>query len=282
MPETNPNVYLPVSDFLQQGDIFRLETVTPFADHQQRIFRTSDGRHGSLVFSDGVPGVVFDPVDLRNTFFERGPLDPMHTQPFQMTRDGQHELVVVFATLVQFFVIATQTCDVSSQDKPAQSHVIILPAKLLSDICRTEQIPFPGMLEPMTIEGYLTHVTNSSDLQGTSEPFEYGDKLRALLASWQPITKNEIQNKGRIKNLLSKFLDGSGYVHYLKRDIEFRIPEMCVDFSAAYTVALQQLTSLSGNRIARIGDPYRDQFAQAFAHHISRIALPEPVKPPPF
>ena len=63
----------------------------------------------------------------------------------------------------------------------------------------------------------------------------------------------------------------------LRADEAFAIPEMCIDFSAAYTVHSKQLLEMAECRIARLADPYRDHFARAFADRISRIALPRPM-----
>ena len=107
---TNPD------EFLQQGDIFRIDIVAPIADTQTRIFRSIDGRHGSVVFEENCEGKIFEKDELK-ALLGNSPLTDLHTQPFWRTSDGQEEMVVVYAQLFQYFIIATQTCDVSGRDK---------------------------------------------------------------------------------------------------------------------------------------------------------------------
>ena len=54
MPEADTIAYTAVTEFLQQGDIFRQEVVTPMVDTEADLSR-SDGRHGSVVFQKGFP-----------------------------------------------------------------------------------------------------------------------------------------------------------------------------------------------------------------------------------
>ena len=186
MPPNDAPAYCPVSEYLQQGDIFKVRIVTPFSDRKERLFRTFDGRHGSLVFSSEVAGTVFERSDLELCLNRATARDPWHTDPFQIAPDGQEELVVTFAKVVELFVIATQTCDISGQEKHAASHAIILPVKTLSDLCRFDRVPFNGRTEPASMEEYLTEVTGRDALKKTSDPFEYGRIFRRLLDEWNP------------------------------------------------------------------------------------------------
>jgi hypothetical protein len=70
-----------------------------------------------------------------------------------------------------------------------------------------------------------------------------------------------------------------GWTYHLRQNNVFQVPEGYIDFSVAYTVPTLRLLEWNRFRIARIADPFRDQFAQQFANHISRIAVPALPKP---
>lgn len=275
------SAYVAVTDFLQQGDIFRQDVVTPVVDTQKRIFRTEDGRHGSVVFSDGVNGKVFDEEDLKKQL-DSCARTPLHTNPFEFTQDNHPELVVVHAHLTSYFVLATQTCDVSGVDKPAFPTAIILPVVTVRDVCRFQRLPFPSLDDQiMSIEDFFEANADAKNLRLESDPFHYPELIRTILAEWQPPTKRIEECRNRIRNFLSG-MHKKDWMHFLQQGGEFQVPESYVDFSVAYTVPTRCLNDLKCSRIARIADPYRDQFAQAFAHTLARIAVPSPMKPKPF
>ena len=272
--ETQP--YVAVTDFLQQGDIFRQEVVCPVVDKVKRIFRAADGRHGSAVFAENVPGKVFDDAELRSTLSSTT-RTPLHTDPFHTTNDGHPELVVVHASLTSYFMLASQTCDISGVDKAAAPTAIILPIRTVLEICRYERLPFASMSnDALSIEEFVERNSSSGTLRSIHDAFSYPPALRKLLRDWMPIEKAIASDKGRIKNYLSKQLRVN-WMYYLKEDSLFQVPECCVDFSVAYTVPTAKLEGLKQHRIARLGDPYRDHFAQAFASRLSRIAVPKPM-----
>lgn len=272
--ETQP--YVAVTDFLQQGDIFRQEVVCPIVDTVKRIFRSVDGRHGSTVFAENVPGKVFDDAELKSTLAATT-RTPLHTAPFHTTNDGHPELVVVHASLTSYFILASQTCDISGVDKAASPTAIILPIRTVLEICRYERLPFASMSnELLSIEEFIERNASINTLRSIQDAFSYPAALRKLLQEWNPSGKAVASDKSRIKNYLGKQLKG-GWIYYLKDDSAFQVPECCVDFSVAYTVPTARLEGLKGHRIARLGDPYRDHFAQAFASRLSRIAVPKPM-----
>lgn len=273
---TDIQPYLAVSDFLQQGDIFRQEVVCPTVDTVKRIFRASDGRHGSVVFAENVSGKIFDESELRSTLTATT-RTPLHTDPFHTTSDGHPELVVVHGTLTSYFILASQTCDVSGIDKAALPTSIILPIRTVLEICRYEKLPFASMdNEALSIEEFVERNSLNKNLRSINDAFSYPDAMRKLLLEWTPTNKSVASDKGRVKNYLEKQLK-TNWMYYLQADSTFGVPESCADFSVAYTVPTARLASLKDGRIARLGDPYRDQFAQAFATRISRIAVPKPM-----
>jgi hypothetical protein len=277
-----PPFYIPSTDFLQQGDIFRVGIVTPVADAQQRLFRSVDGRHGSVVFAEGTNGRVFDRTELEETLDRLTSQTPLHTRPFRPTPDGQPELAVVFAGFSEHFVIATQTCDVSGHDKKEFPYAMILPARTIMEICQTEQIDLQAGNQPITIEDYLMERTGDVTIASVADATRYSEKLKEVLASWHPTENADKANQRLITKFLNKIRRTAGHLYYLPADDRFHVPELMVDFCTTYTVATRQLTNFASGRVARIGDPYRDHFARAFADRISRIAIPQRAEAPPF
>jgi hypothetical protein len=186
MQPTEPSFYASPDEYLQQGDIYRQEVVTPIVDTEKRLFRAADGRHGIAVFSEGATGNVFDEEELRTHLrnLTGSARTPLHTEPFELTGQGEPEFVVVQSKQASFFVIATQTCDVSAEDKPVRPTAIILPILTLLDICKNERLNFRTGGDA-TIENFLdtnAHATLKREL----DPFAYSNKVRAVLSEWQP------------------------------------------------------------------------------------------------
>jgi hypothetical protein len=274
-------LYHPLKDFIQQGDIFCQEVVTPVVDAQKRIFRAADGRHGSVVFADGASARVFEENELRKSL-NSCVRSPLHTDPFVPTPDGHPELVVVHATLTSYFVVVSQTCDVCGVDKPALLTTIILPIITVRDICRFQRLPFPSMnnLE-VTIEEFIEANANVANLRKEVDAFSYPQILRDIFTTWNPATKALELDRNKVRN----YLDGvhkKGWMYFLKQDDNFQMPESYVDFSVALTVPTQKLVGMRPARIACIADPYRMKFAQEFAIRLSRVAVPVPSKPDKF
>lgn len=279
MAEDSPNTdaYAPVTDFLQQGDIFCQKVVTPVVDTEKRIFRTTDGKHGSVVFSDGVSAKVFEESELVETLI-RCNRTPLHTDPFCLTEDGIPEMVVVHSTLTSYFIIATQTCDICGVDRKQLPTAIILPVFTVPDICRNQRLPFQSMANrEMSIEKFLEQNAGATHLRSEADPFKYPDLLRDLITAWKPDKKFE-QDRGRLRNYLGK-LHEKGWMYFLKQSEDFQVPESYVDFSVAYTVPTAKLVELKESRIARLSDNIRNHFSREFADMLSRIALPAPIKP---
>lgn len=282
--------YCKPADFLEQGDVFGLDVVAPFADFTQRLFRTEDGRHGSAVFEEGVPATVFSRTELENTL-RISTRTRLHTAPFGVTEDDQCEMVVVHAMLVRYFVIASQTCDVSGIDAEPLSHVLVVPIRTLVETCQSERLPFyagdPGSpfvgqthpTEDLTIHEYLVDRCKKDELLKHTAPADYGAALRLVVEDWMP-TKGttEKQNAGLIKSFINNQFK-LGHVDYLPDAPKFDVPEGIVDFSMIFTASRQLLVAQKEKRLARIADPYRDAFSRRLADQISRIATPRPKKP---
>ncbi len=270
---------LPV-EHLQQGDVFAVDTVTPYADTNLRFFRATDGRHGSVVLAGLSEGRVFGKEALEDVIRSKINDDALFTRPFASSNNGEPELMVTCAGFTPYFVIGTQTCDVAGEKKNAPPLVTLLAVKTLRGICSSDRLPLDGLKLPsLTIEEFLIRETGHSGLDSCNE-FEYSHKLRELLNGWNP-TGTLLASRNSIRRFLDK-MGKSGFQFYLPADAGFGLPEMYIDLSATFTIHILQLQSLAGRRVARIKDPYRDQFSHQLGHHFSRIAVPQTLAPHAF
>ena len=280
MEKKTDTFYLKPGPHLEQGDIFRIELVAPMADRQQRIFRTTDGRHGSVVFEGSCGGRVFSRGDLESLLNRSSP-DALRTQPFVQTPDGHAEMVVVYARLLRYFVIATQTCDISGEEggRSPLDWACVLPFIPLADMCKYESLEVPGHNEPMTVHEYVSTNCDPNGILENVSDAEYGKTMRQLIKKWlETATKKNKQGIGAVRKLLND-PDSKGFLFYLRADIGLQMPEGVVDFTAIFTVPREDLENLQQLRIARIGPAHREKFSQAFGNFFSRIATLEQIKP---
>src|SRR5262249_48782679 len=157
-------------------------------------------------------------------------------------------------------------------------YAMILPARTVMEICQTEQIDLQRRSQRITIEEYLIERTGDTSIASVASAALYAEHLTQLLRTWAPTENVDKANQRLIVNFLNKIRRTGGHLYYLPANSDFRLPELMVDFCATYTVAIRQLMNFAVRRVARIGDPYRDHFARAFADRISRIAIPQRVE----
>jgi len=277
-PERPVPFYSLPAQFVQQGDVFRGPLVAPVITSETRIFRAVDGRHGSVVFSGQSEGKVFSHVEITNLLRQSPQRDPLQTEPFTFTGDGQMEFVVTNAELIEYFVVLSQTCDVCGVDKDPHPLAMVLRAKTIGQICKGMGIVLAGCEGPRTIHEYLIGLTQSEALRDADE-ISYREVLKAVLEQCLGMGSDAKENCSRIKNLFASRLKKAAYVYYLATDSAFRMPVLYIDFTAAFTVVTSHLHSAMGKRIATLAEPYRTHFAESFANHIKRIALPAPMQP---
>lgn len=265
-----------VAEHLEQGDLFALDLVTPLATRAQRIFRTKDGRHGHLVFEGVEEGRLFERVELEQLLadMDAGNRTAEHTPPFGVAPNGDPELVIAPAYLRGYFVVATQTCDISGLDKPPLDAAIVLPVQTVQDMCLTTLLEFTSEGGKLTIHEFLVRNIPGVELHSMLGPAEYGRAIRQALAGWIPADKKILQDRNRVANLLKQMLKSKIGVYYLSGSETFDLPESIIDFTAAYTMQREVLLRNRTARVARIASPMREDFAHRFAHFISRVALP--------
>jgi hypothetical protein len=278
MVSNDVHFYVTPNEYLRQGDIFRIEIVSPTPDLRQRIFRSNDGRHGSVVFEEKCPGRIFGREEL-SELLQQSHRTELHTEPFYPTHDGQEELVVVEARLYQYFIIASQTCDVSGKDGRGLPWTTIFPINTLAEHCRGTKLPF-GSIGSMTIHEFICkNYQESAELEIANEA-DYGMAIRTIIDDWRKSgIKSELKsNVGRIKNILDDYCK-EGYLYYLTDNVSYEIPEGSVDFTATYCIPRCNLEKIKHCRLARLNDEYCLELAQSLASLFERAATPKPMKP---
>lgn len=280
MADLDASLYCNVTKHLEQGDIFSADFVTPIASAVQRVFRSSSGQHGQVVFGGKEAGKVFSRRELEAKLasIPDAQRTKTHTAPFSTTEDGHPELVVTHAHLRKYFVIATQTCDISGLDKIAYPLAIVLPVQTIQDIC-LQELPFIPDGTCTSIHEFLRTAIPNFSLSMTSSPYKYGEEIMEAVENWAPKTQELRQNRNVIKKALNAVRKPKGSVHYLPGDSEFDMPESIIDFTSAYTVTRESLLRMAGKRVARINSPWREQFAQNFANFFGRVATPATSRP---
>jgi len=275
-------LYCNVAKHLEQGDIFASDFVMPIASQAQRIFRTVSAQHGQLALRGTESGRVFARDELEDALasLHEGQKTAMHTAPFTLTADGHPELVVTHAELRKYFVIATQTCDISGVDKPQLPVAIVLPINTLQDECR-RPLPFRNESARMSIHDFLLKNVPNCTLRDVSSPYEYGTRLLDTVAAWSPSDQHQRESRNIIKKVLERARKSTTSVFYLHEDSDFNMPESVIDFTSAYTVTTDSLARILTKRIARINNPWREHFAHSFANFIGRVAVPALPQPKP-
>jgi hypothetical protein len=270
----------PPESFLSQGDIFKQSIVAPFGDYEVRILRTVDGKHGSCVFETGERFKIFDIEDLRSVLSHQDK-NPLRTQPFQVTSDGQKELVVVYGNLFEYFIVASQTCDISGVDSTPKPFCAIVPFKTLLSFCRDEIVPVKKDGDTIFSGTIIDMISKfaQEDLSDSNE-FEFPNKLRDFIGKWKP-TKNTKEHtvKSQIKGFLNNLVGNQKLaIYYIEHSPEFNVPEGFADFTQIITVPTNMLENTKEKRIAKLENSYNYDFAQRLGRFLTRIATPEPMK----
>jgi len=284
VPEQTP--YSKVNSHLAQSDIFSLILVAPLADDEIRILRTESGLHGTHVFS-GEPGYIFDHDHLVETIKELPEQNQL--QPFHNQGGLPLEKVVVFGDLVEYFMIASQTCDISGVNSDPKVFAVIVPVIPLAAFLSRERLRI-GLAEEeiddetkwTTIADYLEERLEHDFSEIREDAFALPKKIREVLGEWNP-AKNTLERRirGKIRDTLKSILNtNKKYIYYLPQDSSYNIPEGWVDFTKIYTVETQKLNALAENRVCTLSTPYREQFSEKLGTYLSRIATPASLIPP--
>jgi len=282
-----PEPYVEVNAHLAQGDIYSLRLVAPLADNEVRILRTESGRHGDYAFS-GEPSRIFDHDDLIRTLADLPPDERL--LPFSRKGGIPLEYVVVFGDLVDFFMVASQTCDVSGVDGNApKPFAAIVPVVSLAAYLSRERLPIglenredADESKWTTVADYVESALDEDLSEIRDDPFVLPERIRTLVKDWNPPQNSKEQRiRGAIRNVLNKVVDPKKkYIYYLPADQKRGVPESFVDFTRLYSVVTAKLNDLAGDRVCTLATPYREDFSGKLGLYLSRIATPAPLTPP--
>jgi|GEM_PF-2610421 hypothetical protein len=269
---------------LAQGDIFGLDLVAPYADREIRIFRTKEGFHGSLVFASSFEARIWDYKELTDTL--EGIEPHQRLWPFETNPQGLREMVIVYADLLKFFILASQTCDVSGPK--SKNFAIILPIVTIASFITNEKLPiglkggeFSDPPKWATIIDVLCSKLGKIPDSLMRDPLSLPGEIHTLLEGWNPTIKKDREIKSQIRNSLNAARDNKkSYIYYLPPRGEFKMPEGFVDFCRPYILPIQTIQKLQDYRIVSLHSPYREEFGQKLGLFLSRVATPAPIKAP--
>jgi hypothetical protein len=278
-------------DHLSQGDIFLLDLVAPMADPDIRIFRTEDGTH--LNIADEIDGRirVFTPDELTATIRDLSP--DQRRPPFHNSIDGIREMVLVYADLLKYFMIISQTCDISGVDSDPKPTCSIIPITTLAQFCQQECLPLQyrdpatrkSKTEVVNITDYFAESFDPSFRHMVLDDSGFPEYLRQNIKTWQKgAGKNGAKQVflSKIRNALRDITQNRRlYSYYIKEDKDHEIPECFADFLRIYTIRIEVIQSTKDARIGMVTPPFRDQLVQKFAHYYQRIATPYAMKGEP-
>jgi hypothetical protein len=276
--------------YLTQGDIFKFDLVAPIADLEKRIFRTIDGKHSSLINSDGSNGRIFAYDELLAAI-EDLPIQE-RLPPFQKTTDGKYERVLVYAELLKYFIILSQTCDISGVDSSPNPICTVVPIVTIGQYCQN-QLPFSyedpeirqKVFQTISIADYVSEKFDPEFKSKVSDEFTFPDYLRENLKTWQDKAKKKPQKSaflGTIRNALKLIVENKPLsIYYIAPDKEHNVPESYVDFCRVYIVSTNVIQDIRDKRIATLSVLYREEFAKKFANYYERIATPQPMRGQP-
>jgi len=272
---------------LAQGDIFALALVAPLADDEIRVLRTESGRHGVRVLQNEEPGRVYGYEDLIETLSHLPPEERL--LPFPRGGDVLPEMVVVHGDLFEYFVMASQTCDVSGEDGPPKPFAAVLPVVTLAGFLSRQQLPIglhkhqaDDSTKHSTIVDYLEAVLRVDLSSERDDPFQLPIRVRQLLKDWKPEARSpENIARGNMINFMKALVDRKKtYIYYLPAENRLGVPESYVDFTRLYTLLIEKAQELMPQRKATLVSPYREDFASKLGTYLSRIATPTPLEPP--
>lgn len=152
----------------------------------------------------------------------------------------------------------------------------------IAEFCRAEKVPFPSAATgaEKTIVAFLAERLGEHIKQEVEIDLTFPDHLRKALDDWKAKDTGESPDariRGAMKTLLNNIVGNKQLnTYYLHSDAARGVPESFVEFTYLFTVRTGLLIEHQGSRIATLSPPYREEFAQRFAHYYMRIATPVP------
>jgi hypothetical protein len=278
--------------YLSQGDIFQISLVVPMADPEIFIFRTADGRRVSDTNQKLMSGRIFTYDELSDVI--KVLPSEQRLYPFQRKAEDKdrYERVLVYADLLRYFIVLSQTCDISGVDHSPKPTCTIAPIVTLADYC---QGPIQLSYEDPKIGQKIQETINFSDFfcekfdplfkDEIIDDFKFPRYLRANLDEWRKAVKNKPLEQRFINNIRNSlnliFQNKLLFIYYIAPNDDYKVPESYVDFCRLYTLPRDTVENLMDNRLATISSPYREEFARKFAEYYGRIAIPKPMQGEP-
>ena len=248
---------------LSQGDIYAVPLVAPYADNVIRIFR---GEHLVLgqkaILCNETRGNVYSFEDISAKLIECG-------ESVEDIFGENEEMAVVYADLIEFFIIGSQTCDISGIDSPPKDFAFVLPLVPLSHYLNKEKVHIKCDAGTSLKDGYYTIVEILEQEAGASfegvnnDPYELPERVRSVLEDWSPPKRSMKRKfKNAIREYINKALNNSKkYIYYLPRNYEMAVPDGIADFTRLFTLHTQLLEDLKDYRVATIQTPYKEDFS---------------------
>jgi len=258
---------------LCQGDVYRLPLAMPLATTEIVLVEpnVADGDLPSAVPRHGVRMVP------------PGPQLPGASGGSGAPELGVEYPVAVYAYVVDYFMVGSQTCDISGPGRGTRACVV--PYFTLGQVLASQTVPVTrddGSESSTTIVDRLEREFGA-DFSGVSDihmdlPARVRDFVRERLGVE---TKQHQKTLRQVLNAINQRLLNPGMgVYYLPeaRDLEF--PEGYADLRQVYTMSLDELETHSDKRLASLAGSYREEFGRALGDLLSRVAVEEPRRAP--
>lgn len=258
--------------YLQQGDIFKLKLVGTHSVADPRIVRRADGK---------------------KITFERTPTVPVSEFPIKMgllPEKSQEYLKTRFLTM-RYFVIASQNCDISGLDRPANKNCVILPYVSYPNMFRERVFPYrkqkkgggDEVLE-INVRQFIKErlwTGSSNDFEICAEDdFKWMDLVQNLLKT-EVSNKDDNEIRKRLKNMANAdWLKNKGIAYQINGNKTLSVPPGYIDLENVFSIETGELLTNINERLGALKDLHREAFGQSFGARFSRVATPvvEPVK----
>jgi len=263
---------------LLQGDVFGLPVALPRASLAITACDLNAGGGGSAA----PPGTPYR-LTVEVVAQHDGTLAPTAFQGAGLqTHDPSY--VVARTVICDYFLLGSQSCDVSGEGK--LDLTCIVPFWPLGRLLGSELLPITSSSERdgrMSIVSYLTQEYDE-DFSGVADvDMDMPDKVRATIT--KHLAKAATAQKDvlkRLRKLISEELVNPfrKSTYYLPAVPALCVPEGYADLGQVYTIPLAELEERRDKRLAQLSGSYREHFSRQLGDLLSRVAVPEPLRPP--
>ncbi len=257
------------ADHLSQGDVFEVDCLGV----------TSSFTCGVLRLMDKSPFSFVSPKPSHMHFFSINAVKDS-LQDFEIIRTSVKRL--------RRFVIASQTCDIASEDHEPKLLCMVAQVVSLHEFL-SSRLPIPYK------DGEATKVFNADILDYALQHLSDGDKaalnrvrsetdgladeFRRLLQIWKDdkeLKKDPIFTafRSRLSNFFGKIVGNKDQsVDYVPPNPVLCVPESFIDLGALYAVPTRELKERRDDRLCTIVSPHKERFSQKLGLHFMRVAV---------